>query len=199
MGKTTMFLRKPKTNESSLRLYMDPIEYSQVLAVLEAVQPARLLEWGAGGSTAAILGDCPFVKRHVSVEHDSAWAAKVRSVVQDPRLDLQLVPPDRPLKHDRPSEQDVVSWCAEAEQDSSIMQAYIQRPSLLEPSYDFVLVDGRARCFCLAEGYRLLRSGGALILHDAQRPDYRKALSALGRFRLLDPWKSGQIAVVHKP
>ena len=34
---------------------MDPIEHSQVLAVLYALGPARCLEWGSGGSTKSFL------------------------------------------------------------------------------------------------------------------------------------------------
>jgi predicted O-methyltransferase YrrM len=194
-----MFSKKPKHDGQALRVYMDPVEYSQMLAVLEAIRPAKVLEWGAGGSTAAILRDCPFIQRHVSIEHDAAWAEKVRSTIVDSRLDLQFVAPDQPLVAQRPTGPEVVAWCARAERDLEIMRSYVQRPALLEQSYDFVLVDGRARSFCLAEGFRLLRSGGAMVLHDAQREDYRAALVALGRFRLLEPWKSGQIAVVHKP
>ena len=49
----------------------------------------------------------------------------------------------------------------------------------LEGPFDFVLVDGRARRFCIREGFQLLRDGGLLLLHDSQRTDYHDALEAL--------------------
>jgi hypothetical protein len=59
-------------------------------------------------------------------------------------------------------------------------------------------VDGRARCFCLKEGFDLLRPGGVIVLHDAQRADYHDAVKSLGEAIFLEPWKQGQICLVRK-
>jgi hypothetical protein len=61
-------------------------------------------------------------------------------------------------------------------------------------------VDGRARRFCLKAGWDLLRPGGVLVLHDAQRTDYHDVLFSLGPSPvLLEPWRRGQLALVRKP
>ena len=77
-----------------LPVHMAPIEFSQVLAVVEALAPKRCLEWGSGGSTRALLEFCPFIGCYVSIEHDLEWYTKVSARVTDPRLSLHLVRPD---------------------------------------------------------------------------------------------------------
>ncbi len=72
-------------------------------------------------------------------------------------------------------------------------------PATLGTSFDFVRVDGRARSLCVREGFELLRSGGVLVMQDAQREEYRHALNEAGRAVFLDPWVQGQICFVRKP
>ncbi|MDW8362400.1 MAG: hypothetical protein RMK74_08360 [Myxococcales bacterium] len=76
---------------------------------------------------------------------------------------------------------------------------YVELPGRLGVRPDLVLVDGRARVHCMREGFCLLRSGGVLLVHDAQREQYGAALSALGRPVFHEPWKIGQLCVVRKP
>lgn len=197
-----MFERLKKARAAELAVYMDPIELSQVRAVLEAVAPRCCLEWGSGGSTRAILEIAPFVERYVSVEHDARWHAEVARRVTDPRLSLHLVPSDVPRPDGaqvRVRRQLVTAWDLRAEQDPALMRSYVAFPRTLGLTFDLVLVDGRARTFCLQEGFALLRSGGVLLLHDAQRPEYREAVCALGRAVFLEPWKQGQVCLVRKP
>jgi SAM-dependent methyltransferase len=176
---------------------MDPIEQSQLLAILYTLEPKRCLEWGSGGSTKTLLERCAFVERWVSVEHDAAWHANVAQSVSDPRLTLRLEVPAKPCPT---GDQDaLIAWCAEAEHERSVLASYVDFPaSLGDEPFDFVLVDGRARRFCVQEGFRLLRPGGVLVLHDAQREDYHDALRACGEPLFLEPWKQGQIALLRK-
>lgn len=182
-----------------LRVWMDPIEQSQLLAILHAVGPERCLEWGSGGSTQYYLRQCPFVREWVSVEHDERWVEEVRAAVQDPRLRLTHVAPDRPLSLANPSEVEIQRWNLRAEYDPTLMVSYVSKPRSFGGSFDFVLVDGRARRFCIREGFSLLRPGGVLALHDAQREEYHDALHAVGTPLFLTPWKQGQMCLVRKP
>ena len=181
-----------------LPVYMDPIEFSQVLAAVESVGAKTVLEWGSGGSTRALLGECPFIERYVSIEHHKIWCEKVRSIVTDPRLELYEVEPDEGMGTDTPSREEEIAWAARAERDPAMMASYIGFPRTLEITFDLILVDGRARRLCLQEGFQLLRPGGVILLHDAQREDYHDALKALGPVRFLEPWKSGQVALVRR-
>lgn len=190
-----LFQKRQQTAE--LAVYMSDVEFSQVLAVFEAVGPRVCLEWGSGGSTRALLEQCPFIEKYVSVEHDQRWFENVRSQIRDPRLDLHCAPADDPLPTGS-NRQEEIAWCARAEANPAMFATYVGLPRTLHPSYDLVMVDGRARNFCLREGYSLLRQGGVLLLHDAQREDYRAAVTALGRPRFLEPWNQGQVCIVRK-
>lgn len=185
---------------NELRVWMDPIEHSQVLAALHTLAPKRCLEWGSGGSTQSFLRHCAFIEQWVSVEHDATWVQQVRDAIQDVRLSLHHVAPDRPLPAGKHSEAEMNAWNARAEHEPELMSSYVGKPrSLGGAPFDFVLVDGRARRFCIQEGFALLRSGGLLILHDAQRTDYHDALQAQGAHVFLTPWKQGQVCLLRKP
>jgi predicted O-methyltransferase YrrM len=97
-----------------------------------------------------------------------------------------------------PNKQAQTDWDNRAEVDATLYASYIRYPATLGMAFDVVLVDGRARCFCMPEGFRLLRPGGILILHDAQRTEYHTAAAALGKPVFLTPWKQGQVCLVRK-
>jgi hypothetical protein len=184
---------------TELRVWMDPIEHSQVLAALHTLAPSRCLEWGSGGSTQSLLQKCDFVQQWVSVEHDRAWYEQVRDNITDPRLSLHHVAPDSYLPPGKHSEAEVNAWNARAEHEPELMASYVGKPRALGGApFDFVLVDGRARRFCIREGFGLLRPGGLLILHDAQRTEYHDALSTVGKPYFLTPWKQGQVCLLRK-
>ena len=176
---------------------MSDVEFSQVLAVFETLAPKLCLEWGSGGSTRVLLERCPFIESYLSIEHDEVWYETVREQITDLRLQLHCVPPDDPLPPDATRKAEI-EWCARAEVDRAMFKSYVERPRTLHSSYDLVIVDGRARNFCLAEGYDLLRPGGVLLLHDAQREDYHAAVRQLGRALFLEPWSQGQVCIVRK-
>lgn len=185
-------------NRAALPVHMAAEEFAQLLALLHTLAPARCLEWGSGGSTRALLEQCPFVERYVSIEHDRTWYDKVRSAVADPRLELHHVPPEEPPPPRSRFRKLHQAWDARAERERPLLARYVAFPATLGVRFDFVLVDGRARSFCLAEGWSLLRPGGMLVLHDAQRPEYRDALFALGTPTLLTPWRRGQLALLRR-
>lgn len=183
----------------ALRVNMAGGEFAQLLAVMHALAAERCLEWGSGGSTRAVLEHCPFVQRYVSIEHDRAWYDRVRLQVPDPRLELHLVPPDGSLPARSLLGRKRHAWNARAEIERPLFARYVDLPATLGVLFDLILVDGRARRFCLSAGWRLLRPGGVLVLHDAQRPQYHDVLFSLGRPVLLEPWRRGQIGLLRKP
>ena len=154
------------------RPLMSDAEFSQLITAIWAVRPRTFLEWGSGGSTQTILGQCAFIEKYVSIEHDSAWYERVRQAVIDPRLSLHLVEPARPEPPRRIlniTKRRRNRYRREGERDPVLFEDYAQFPKQLGLTYDFVLVDGRARSFCLDVGWSLLNPGGMLALHDAQR------------------------------
>lgn len=186
-----------------LPVWMDPIEFSQIVAVIESVQPQVVVEWGAGGSTRGFLACSPFVQRWVSIEHDAQWAKNVQNTLTDPRVEVHHAaaaePEPPPANGDATRNATLLQWRLRAETDRSLFANYIALPRQLGLQPDLVIVDGRARSLCIAEGFDLLRPGGVLILHDAQRPEYHAAMHAAGRATFLLPWQQGQVALVRKP
>ena len=79
------------------------------------------------------------------------------------------------------------------------MADYIEHPGTHDVTYDIAIVDGRARTHCVAEAMKLLRSGGVVILHDAQRTQYHDAIRKVGDVKFLEPFVQGQIALIRKP
>ena len=193
---------KPRLDDQ-LTPWMADIELSQLQAVLAALGPRTGVEWGAGGSTRWVLEHVPTIERYTSIEHDGQWHGKVAAELDDPRLDLHHVAPNVASPgstwSNRREQRAILAWRDGCEDDPSWMADYVARPRAAGVAdVDFVLVDGRARIYCIAEGFDLLRPGGVLVVHDGQRERYRDTLRALGAV-FLEPYRQGQIVVVRKP
>lgn len=189
-------------------VWMHPIEFSQVRAVLFAVSPRAMVEWGSGGSSRAWLEALPGLRRLCSVEHDAAWGQRVRAAITDPRFSLLLRPPpdDAPEPDHRPGDKQTAdahrAWCMRCEDDPELMQHYVQAPRELVAdvgAFDVALVDGRSRTHCLHEAFRIVRPGGVVILHDAQRDEYHLTVEELGGGLYLQPWVQGQVCLLRVP
>lgn len=168
-------------------------EFAQLLAVLHATQPRRVFEWGAGGSTVIVPRLCPYIKRWHAVEHDAAWAERVRANLdwpaEDPlsrRVSVALVP----VQYDGSRE----SYLRSESDQCSEWDNYV---GAFEPGeYDLVIIDGRARNRCVREVYGSASPMPLIVVHDAQRPEYRRVLRAAGA-RWLPSWTRGQVALVN--
>lgn len=131
-------------------------------------RPVAVLEWGSGHSTAYFPAALPAGSLWVSIEHDAAWARQVGAEIA--RLGLSAVK----LLHvpnNRPFEDGV--------EDGSFRQFrdYVLAPRSLGRTFDFILVDGRARVECLRHGWELLAPDGVMVLHDANRAEYHVGVS----------------------
>ena len=182
-----------------LPIYMHPIEYTQLTALLAAIDARTVLEWGSGGSTQALLNDFPHLETLVSIEHDTGWHDQVRARLTDSRVRLYRFPCAAPEPNIQEDIQAWEAWMDRCEDEPELLRDYIDWPTTLDLTFDLVLVDGRARVHCMHAGWKVLRPGGLLVLHDAQRTRYHADLAALGRPVFLANWQQGQIAFVRKP
>jgi predicted O-methyltransferase YrrM len=185
-----------------LRVYIDEIEYSQILAAMTALQPRRLLEWGSGGSTVDFLRRFASIEKMVSVEHDPDWFAKTKAAARDPRLSIALVRAASPEPRKTAFGLYAgarAAWRERAERDRSLFGDYVDYPATLGLSFDCIFVDGRARNFCIGAGFALLERGGLMIIHDAQRDIYRAAIARHGTPTYLAPYRRGQVCLLPKP
>jgi predicted O-methyltransferase YrrM len=190
---------KSKSPAEALQVWMDPIEQSQLLALVVGLAPRRVLEWGSGQSTQFMLERAPGLERLVTIEHDAEAHEKAARSFSDTRLAIHHVPADQGPPAGKRTDAKVISWNQKAEFDPGLLRSYAEKPkSLGESPFDLVMVDGRARRFCIPVGFSLLREGGVLVVHDAQRVEYREVLRGLGSPVFLEPWKQGQVCVVRK-
>lgn len=145
------------------RPWMKRRETALVVELLRRLAPRRCLEWGAGYSTLYFPRFMAPGGSWLSIEHDEAWGARVRSLCRDPRVRVEVVPPDR------------VPWSGPCNDGTAEeFRTYVGRPEADGP-FDFVLVDGRARTACVDAALRMLAPAGAVLLHDAHREIYRDA------------------------
>lgn len=184
-----------------MRVYMDPVEYSQIAAALTALQPRRLLEWGSGGSTIDFLKRYPSIEQMVSVEHHPLWYEKVKAATSDPRLSYHLKAPTSPEPEKQLfglSKRARLAWRRRAEEDPKVFKDYVELPASLGVVFDCIFVDGRARKFCIEAGWEILAPGGLMIIHDAQREIYHATIARLGAPTYLTPWRRGQVCLLPK-
>jgi hypothetical protein len=149
------------------RPWMLPREIWIVEDLLLRKRPLSCLEWGSGGSTVWFPGLISDDSRWLAIEHDRGWADRVKATKLKQYVSVVYVPPVE-ARFASP---------ADAERPEARFQDYVQRPAR-EGSFDFVLVDGRARSSCLNLSREILSPDGVVVLHDANRPRYHAALEA---------------------
>ena len=113
-----------------------------------------VFEWGSGGSTVWFAGRARSVH---SVEHDRDWFQDVSDAASHHSLCnvwMQLV-------CTKQSEGELPDWSA---YESSCLHAGCL--------FDIVFVDGRSRVKCFEAALKVIKPGGIILLHDAERPRY---------------------------
>lgn len=137
-------------------------------AILSALPPGgRMLEWGLGGSTLYLARHLPPGATLLSIDHDPAWARRVQDALvreapqSAARITVRACPPSAPVGQ---TGTDI------EEHEDHLVQAFLDAPA--GQMFDVILVDGWARNACLRRARTMLKPGGRVFLHDAQRPWY---------------------------
>lgn len=152
--------------------FMDENEIQAIACCLTLFdRPVKVLEWGSGESTgyfSRLLGPG---SAWLAVEHQYEWFRHVQASISGLNgcsVAVVHVPPSREYVE------------GGDDGDVATFSAYIQAPQRFHESYEFILVDGRARVACLAKGWEMLDPQGFMILHDAQRPEYARGIPCGG-------------------
>jgi len=140
--------------------YMKHKEIDIIIELLEKKKPKYCLEYGSGYSTCFFRKYINKNTLWVSVEHDRYWADKIRHMV-GANTKVYYVPPNNYPWTDK--------HCDGSYRD---LRDYIKFPRSLGIKFDLILIDGRARKYCLIEALNLLNRDGIVILHDANRKYY---------------------------
>lgn len=160
-------LRKPWMKYREIRVMED---------LLAGLRPARVLEWGAGYGTLHFARTLAPGGRWISIEHDAAWAERIRGEAPS-GVEIHSVPAGRE------------PWLPEnGDGTYADFVEYVEYPARFAP-YDFILVDGRAREACLRRARELLAPGGVVVLHDSNRHFLRAAWDLYPRQLLFQDYR----------
>lgn len=148
---------------------------------------ARAFEYGAGASTLWLARRCRSV---TTVEHDSRWwPGLVPHFRRVANVDARLVPPLRSRAPLCPSRR--AGW------SGLDFLPYVRAIRRAGGPFDLIVIDGRARSFCLREALGHLAPGGLIVFDNASRRRYaaaiarsRLAVERIGGFAPAVPWPS---------
>ena len=149
-------------------LVFDAITYLDNLII----EQIKVFEYGSGASTLYWLkrgAKC------VSVEHDPQWALKVQKHLHNSKnIDYRVIPPKKELKFVEHSYNDPQAYTSEdCRYRNFSFENYVQQIDEFADGYfDIVLIDGRARPSCIHHACSKVRSGGLLIIDNADREYY---------------------------
>lgn len=140
-------------------------------------------EFGSGSST---LYFASRVKKVVSIEHNHEWMKIVKGKLEDMQLtdkvDYRFIPKGE--ASGRPGHlESLTSFNIKGFGYRKEFYEYIHAiADCDDDSFDFILVDGRARPECVFTTLPKLKSGGLLILDNSERERYEIV------FQVLDSW-----------
>lgn len=117
-----------------------------LIKVLTIFNPSHVLEYGPGEST-KIMQAYHSVQTIDTVEHNDAWSSKIKE-----NLNHKVV------------------ICTEP---NEFKYTYFQGRF---HAYDLIFIDGLNRTNCLAIARLRLTEHGTVILHDAERPEYKAGI-----------------------
>lgn len=141
----------------------------------------RVFEYGGGGST---LFWNTRVAEVVTAEHDAPWFKRLEKHMQGVKraqwTGLELPASQGSLVADPDPSEPQHYASSDAHYAGMNFKAYVTAIDRYpDGHFDVVLVDGRARTSCVVHGLRKLKSGGLLVLDNAEREHYTAKSKAL--------------------
>ena len=129
-------------------------------------------EWGSGGSTLYISSR---VARLISIEHDPQWWQDIKAKLQQQNItNCEIIL--------RPPEQHIDEYTSVRFPELSFEKYVKAIDEYPDEYFDFVFVDGRARCACIKHALAKVKAGGVLMLDDTERQRYLSATALLANW-----------------
>ena len=146
------------------------------------VNPRLIVEWGPGASTALMSKWCP-AATILSIEHHPKWMGKAKAslgVGREVSKDMHGHVAMRSGRSTILLMERAISMKGGQSQGYATWPLYLKGVKArgipgLEEGFDLAFVDGRLRFDCLVVCKQVLSPGGVVVLHDADRPNYRRA------------------------
>lgn len=162
---------REKINQKLLKKFelpwMKSKELDIITEILQKLKPEYCFEWGSGYSTVYFPRILPSVKKWYSIEHHEDWYKVISKEIKDPRVTLEWVKAE-----DYDVNKARGKYGLDMEGTYEEFKTYVEFPTKLHQSFDFMFIDGRARKDCLRKAYDLIGEQGVVILHDANRTNY---------------------------
>lgn len=166
-----------KSLQTQAELDVPWITYGALHWLKRRLRPeSRVFEYGSGASTVWLSERCGFVW---SVEHDKAWYEEVESrVTQYKSTHLVFRPSEAEAKGGECGEYRSQTF---PEYRGLSFENYVKEITRFpDGSFDFVLIDGRAREACLQAARTKIKQSGYIILDNSERANYWEAATSLG-------------------
>lgn len=145
----------------------------------------RVFEWGSGASTVWLGRRSRTV---VSVEHDPAWAERMRAAL----------PGNARLEVVAPAARSGGVSSAKPGFAGLDFSDYVDAIGEVAGPMDLIVIDGRAREACLDRAVERLAPGGLIVLDNVDRARYRDAIARYGH-RLEVRWTRGRTPALPYP
>jgi hypothetical protein len=148
------------------------ITYSSYFFLKKILNKNMLVfEYGSGGSTFFYASR---VNKVVSVEHEEKWKAFVQDELRKKgvlNVDLFFEPP---IKIDNSKPENVYySIHGHGWEDYDFVSYVKKIDSYPDEYFDVLVIDGRARPFCLRHGLDKVKSGGYIVYDNLERESYK--------------------------
>jgi hypothetical protein len=150
---------------------------------------SRVFEWGMGGSTLFFLDRTPNV---VSVDHDPVWFDRLEKMLAGHNHWNGYHHSPIKLETSEPTDPTDCNLYGSSNPDFRYhsFENYVRVIDHYDDaSFDVTVVDGRARPACTKHAISKLRTGGIMVLDNAERPQYHQIhelLSDATRWQRID-------------
>jgi len=141
------------------------------------------LEYGSGRSTIYFSMK---VKQLTCIEHHSEWFSLVSKELSNNNIgNVDYIKIPVPLEE---SKEDIkIRYSYDFDHENDIYREYYEKVSEYpDSSFDFILIDGRARVECSSRAITKLKSGGMFILDNSERKRYQPVHDKLSGWKKIN-------------
>jgi hypothetical protein len=125
----------------------------------------EILEYGCGSSTPWFAQRA---KNIVSIEHEKMWIDQVMSKIPKElanKIEIIHIPNQQTGKH--------------IGGDGAYYDNYVDYINHTDRLFDMICVDGRSRSACIRNSISHVKTGGFLLIDNAERTEYQQAISEI--------------------
>lgn len=176
--KEELLKKSVETGMSLGRPMMRHREIDIIEEVLINKKPKMCLEWGSGYSSLYFPKMLDGGAKWFSIEHDIDWHSKINNLVSNAGKEALASLEGVSFYNIQPDNPSLKGSCYGGTNGYEF-RSYIHFPEQLG-KFDFILVDGRRRVWCLLAALQMIKDDGIVILHDANVTRYHEPFCLFG-------------------